>query len=728
MDVGDSPLVVELDDPPTGHYGRNDIEDASNSTSGRRRLSKGRSATSSHRHLLRLPGDSRFDGGGGGGGSGGESGGESDGGTGTFSAALVPDDGALNGDDNDNDDRGRGIGRGRGGASGPAQSKKVSRLARKAVRPTVHNENNDFEPASLSSNSEVSGGEDEPEPGQSLSAVAFFGWRRDHSAPPCSRSPPAIDRLTPPRPGSAAAAVGRVGSVGEETAPKGVSIGKGGGAAAAVAAAMAYSRSLSSSAHAGDDSTSSATEGFYHSGVHSSSQGAGTGSSVGAPSDLILADAEVGTAVAQMREGLDLAAEDNRSVGQSSAAAPGIAPGSRRHKTRRHVSDGRRERGQDGYVSAPDVSRGRRGDGVSGRPSETDERIVRSRTVLFAADSTEGSEMGGANRPRRVDEGEGAAATISGDGSDDDANLPANSATPTLKQSPSLVSGRGGSTTSSTRRKLAGLLHFRRRRGVGDMGASGSTGSPPDLPSVDAARIDADTAVTAAATAAGALDDRERVSRGAGHRGRSSLRRSSSTSSLGVRSLALAADDDDHAQAAEGSSDDGVNEPAVTARRGGGGVSGDIDGNSSGVTRGRSARRRLLPSRSSQNPSAGASASLEPKRCTGSFLEAGKHKLRRGRNKLSRSSFGGGESSRRSRSMVPVKTSRDTRGAENEEADEVDDDEPKPHGEGVHSMAEDSDTKPPMPELKGAYVGILVEGFVTLWLVFVVAVDPVTTG
>ncbi|CAM9454084.1 unnamed protein product [Laminaria digitata] len=578
---GDSP-VLELDDPPAGHYGRNDSADASSSTSGRRRLSGNNSSITSHRHSFSLPGDSSFSGGGGGG-----SGGESDGAIGTSSAALFPTDGTHNNnsdDDDDDDDRGRG----RECARGPAQSKRVSRLARKAIRPPVQNGDNDFEPAALSSDSEGSGGEDEREPEQPLSAAAaFFGWRRDHSAPPCSRSPPIVDGITQPRAGAvsaAAAAVGSTEGVGEEAAPRGVGGEEGG------AAAGAYSRSC-----------------------------------------------------------LGLDAEDGRSVGKSSAAAAAAAAG---------VASG--------------ADRG---------PSEADARIARSDTVLFATDSAGGSGMSGGNRRREGGEGGGAVTTTSGDGTDDDANLAANSATPTARQSAS----RGGSTAGSTRRRLAELLHFRRRRSVGDLSASGSAGSPPHLSSVDAA-------------AAGALDARERATRGPSRPRRSSLRRVQSTSSLrvGFGSMALAADDDDNARArlgAEGSSDEGVDAAAVAARGGSvGGVGGVTDGDSSGVTRGRSSRRRLLPSRSSLNPSAGASASLEPKRYRESFLEAGKHKLRRGRNKLSRSSFGGGgggESSHRSRTTVPVQASRDIGGARNEEEekDGVDDNEEQLEIEGASPPA-----------------------------------------
>ena len=141
-----------------------------------------------------------------------------------------------------------------------------------------------------------------------------------------------------------------------------------------------------------------------------------------------------------------------------------------------------------------------------------------------------------------------------------------------------------------------------------------------------------------------------------------------------------------------------------------GGGGGGVDGDSGGSTRGRVARRRLLPSRSSLNASAGASASLEPKPYRESLLEAGKHKLRRGRNKLSRSSFGSGESSHRSRTKVPVQTSRDNGGARNHEEKEVDGNEEQLELEGASSTAEDSDRKSLMPGNRGLLYLLALSG------------------
>ncbi|CAM9726709.1 unnamed protein product, partial [Scytosiphon promiscuus] len=280
----------------------------------------------------------------------------------------------------------------------------------------------------------------------------------------------------------------------------------------------------------------------------------------------------------------------------------------------------------DGYMSAPDDLLHRkdgigRGVGPRGVTLEVDECIARAEAALFATDATSDVEI------------DGGGAGGSSDGDEDEAGAAA--AAPAAAHVAARGGGRHG--TISKRRRLTGLLNFRRRSGTSSVAGNSSLSSSAPGPTDD----------NGTSHSGG--------SRASSGGGKSAVRRgpSSSTAPAPHRRGALNRSNSTSALDRVGSRyPDGENGAAMTAagRKGAG------------------AKRRLMPGGSSTSSSStaaaaaaaaagsrrGASVSPEKhRRHRDSFLEAGKDKLRRGRSKLSRGTFGGRSSSQRRHRAAP---------------------------------------------------------------------------
>ncbi|CAB1106755.1 unnamed protein product [Ectocarpus sp. CCAP 1310/34] len=323
-----------------------------------------------------------------------------------------------------------------------------------------------------------------------------------------------------------------------------------------------------------------------------------------------------------------------------------------------------RGRAADGYKSAPDDlhrESGRVGAaaaataGGGGVPVPDDECIAIAEAALFSAMGTTseaevGAGGGGAGRGvGSSSQGQGSMASSDEDDDEEEevddplssrGTTTADAATVEGSATASAAAGGGKAATVRKRRRISELLGFRRRTTSGVNASSSLSSSLSEAPGV---------------SASGAPDD------GAGAGDGGSVPRNGETTEASNSTSALdRADSGSYGEAEDVPASAGTGKPAGGGRKGAGG------------------RRRLLPGGSAAVATAAAASSGSARglsasplkhrrhRHRDSLLEAGKDKLRRGRSKLSRGSFGGRSSSssqRPLRAPSPVADTASTEGS-----------------------------------------------------------------
>ncbi|CBJ31520.1 conserved unknown protein [Ectocarpus siliculosus] len=399
-------------------------------------------------------------------------------------------------------------------------------------------------------------------------------------------------------------------------------------------------------------------------------------------------------------------AGERRGIQQSMGEARHTLDGSARPKDdppggRKRNGDAR-GRAADGYKSAPDDlhrESGRVGPaaaaaaaaasgGGGGVPVPDGECIAIAEAALFSAmDTTSDAEVGaggGGAGGGGGFSGQGQGSMASSDEDDDEeeeeddplssrGTSTAAAATVERSATASAAAGGGKAATVRKRRRISELLGFRRRTTSGVNASSSLSSSLSGAPGVSASGAADDGAGTGGGGSVPRNGETaEAMNRSTGGRGTSASRRgtTSTTAPPPPRRQVLYRSNSTSAldRADSGSYGEAEDVPAGagTGKPAGGG------------RKGASGRRRLLPGGSSSVATAAAASSGSARglsasplkhrrhRHRDSLLEAGKDKLRRGRSKLSRGSFGGRSSSssqRPLRAPSPVADTASTEGS-----------------------------------------------------------------
>ncbi|CAN0010309.1 unnamed protein product [Ectocarpus sp. 12 AP-2014] len=348
-----------------------------------------------------------------------------------------------------------------------------------------------------------------------------------------------------------------------------------------------------------------------------------------------------------------------------------------------------RGRAADGYKSAPDDLHREGGRVGGGVPVPDDECIAIAEAALFSAvDTTSDADVGAGGGGAGGGGGsssQGQGSMASSDEDDDEEEeesdpLSSRGTTTTTaaagtvegSATASAAAGGGKAATVRKRRRISELLGFRRRATSGVNASSSLSSSLSEAPGVGASgAADAGAGAGGGGSVPRNGETAEAMNSSTGGRGTSASRRgtTSTTAPAPARRHVLyrsnstsaldRADSGSYGEAEDVPAEAGTGKPAGGGRKGSGG------------------RRRLLPGGSAAAATASAASSGSARglsasplkhrrhRHRDSLLEAGKDKLRRGRSKLSRGTFGGRSSSssrRPLRSPSPVADTASTEG------------------------------------------------------------------